>query len=223
MQARRDGRIGDTLLLLEHDPVVTLGRGAKSENLLLTKENLAVRGIDLVSTHRGGDVTYHGPGQLVAYPIVDLAPDRQDVRRYVRDLLDVMTALASDYGIGAGIIDQYPGIWVDLASPQQWPGEHFARLPAKLGAVGVRISQWITMHGFALNAQTHMDGFSVIVPCGIRKHGVTSLKELTNHAPQPEDMAERAATLLCERLEAKLDNFTRLRVTDDQLAENLNL
>lgn len=223
VSARARGRIGDLILLLEHEPVITLGRGAKADHLLLTEPLLRARGISVVSTLRGGDVTYHGPGQLVAYPILDLAPDRCDVRRYVHDLLSTMTGLARDHGVDTGIIDRYPGIWVDLTDPTHWPGQVEARRAAKLGAVGVRISRWVTMHGFAFNARTAMDGFDVIVPCGIREHGVTSLERILGHGPEPAHIAERAAILLCERLGANLACFERLTASDDALADALGI
>jgi lipoyl(octanoyl) transferase len=221
--ARQQGRIGDVMLLLEHRPVVTLGRGARGEHVLLSREALEARGIDLVATARGGDVTYHGPGQLVGYPIVGLEPDRCDVRRYVRDLLETMMGVASDHGVSAGVIEQYPGIWVDKVSPGRWPGQEAAARPAKLGAVGVRISRWVTMHGFALNASTDLQGFGVIVPCGIRQYDVTTLDELVGGKPQPEALARRAAELFCARFDARLESFARVDVADDDLAEALGI
>ncbi len=207
MEARQQGTIGDTVLLLEHDPVITLGRGARREHLLVDEAHLCARGVDLCQTARGGDVTYHGPGQLVGYPILDLAPDRCDVRRYVQDLIDTMASVAATVGVDGGVMAEYPGIWVDLDSPGRWPGEPLASRPAKLGAVGVRISRWVTMHGFALNATTSMDAFSLIVPCGIREHGVTSLQELKGNAPGPADLAPVAAQALCDALDADLASY----------------
>src|SRR5271170_7689896 len=156
--ARVRGEVGDTLLLLEHEPVVTLGRGAHAENVLIPRDELARRGVDLEETARGGDVTYHGPGQLVAYPVFDLHPDRQDVRRYVRDLARVLVALAAHHGVDASFIEgdaKLVGVWADADSPARWRGDPRepggATRAAKIGAIGVRLSRWVTMHGFAFN------------------------------------------------------------------------
>ena len=221
LEARRSGEVGDVLLLLEHEPVITLGRGAKPDHVLLSPEALRARGIELCHAGRGGDVTYHGPGQLVGYPILHLAPDRCDVRKYFGDLLELMITLAADHGIGAGRVERHVGVWVDRASPHAWPGEHDARDPAKLGAVGVRISHWITMHGFAFNALTDLDAFGVIVPCGIREYGVTSLRALAGDVPSPEQLARRASAILCERMEAELEGFEAITAPHDELPEVL--
>ena len=190
--ARIRGEIGDTLLLLEHEPVITLGRArGAADNVLVSPEALRARGFEVHETGRGGDVTYHGPGQLVAYPIFDLKPERADVRRYVRDLEETMIRIAGDYGITAARVPGLNGAWVD--------GQR------KIGAVGVRISRWVTMHGFALNVTTDLTHFDVIVPCGIRDRAVTSL---TREAPARDvalrDVEQRAARHLADLFEADL-------------------
>jgi lipoyl(octanoyl) transferase len=196
VEQRLAGAIDDTLLLLEHEPVVTMGRSAHKENVLVPQARLDALGVDLHETGRGGDVTYHGPGQLVAYPIFDLNPDRCDVRRYVRDLARVMVGLSADFGIAASFLEGDPklvGVWVDEASPSKWPGdprgEGGATRTAKIGAIGVRLSRWVTMHGLALNVSTDLDGFGLIVPCGLSEYGVTSLKRLGVDAPPVSEVA----------------------------------
>ena len=165
VEARLAGEIDDTLLFVEHPPVITLGvrtRGAFT-NIRAGGDALAAQGVEVHESGRGGDVTFHGPGQLVGYPIVDLKPDRQDVHRYVRDLEEVLIRTAADYGLEAGRVKGYSGAWV---------GDR------KLAAIGVRISRWVTSHGFALNVTTDLSGFDLIVPCGITDRGVTSLSVL---------------------------------------------
>lgn len=196
-EARKGGRIPDTLLFVEHEPTITLGRGATNEHLLSSEAALAEAGIAVVSTGRGGDVTLHAPGQLVCYPIIDLH-DRMDVRRYVKDLNRVMMGLAAHYGIASGVIERYIGLWADQANPSTWSGVEAARTPVKLGAIGVRISRWVTMHGFAFNLTTNLALFRTIVPCGISEFGVGSVQSLTGLSPDVASAAEHARTLFGE-------------------------
>jgi len=170
VEERRAGRIPDTLLLLQHPHVLTVGvkREGRS-HILATPDRLQALGVEVFDTGRGGDVTYHGPGQVVGYPILDLNPDRRDVHRYVRDIEDVMIRACGRYGVQAGRIQGLSGTWVIDVE----------RGPEKIGAIGVRISRWITSHGFAFNVTTALDYFGLIVPCGISDHGVTSLERAT--------------------------------------------
>jgi lipoyl(octanoyl) transferase len=160
---RQAERIVDVLLLLEHDPVFTLGRNAREQNLLVRESLLKARGYDVFETGRGGDVTYHGPGQVVGYPIIGLAPDRQDVHRYVRDLEEVMIRTCRDFGVEAERVAGLTGCWVGRD---------------KIGAIGVRISRWVTSHGFAFNVVNDLAPYSLIVPCGIADRGVTTLQQV---------------------------------------------
>lgn len=167
-QARAQGLVPDVLLLLEHPAVLTLGRAAKKGNILTPPALLQQLGIDVHETDRGGDVTYHGPGQIVGYPIFLLAPDRQDVRKYVRSVEEGVIRALARYGIQAGRISEWPGVWLGQK------GDPDAR---KIGAIGVHLSRWLTSHGFALNVSTHLGHFSLIVPCGITEAGVTSMQQ----------------------------------------------
>jgi len=165
VEDRRAGRVDDLLLLLEHPHVLTLGvRGDRGRSHILAPQDLLdSRGVEVHETGRGGDITYHGPGQIVGYPILDLRPDRCDVHRYVRDLEEVLIRVAADFGVAASRVEGLTGVWVGRD---------------KLAAIGVRIARWITSHGFALNVSTDLDYFNLIVPCGIADRGVTSLARL---------------------------------------------
>jgi lipoyl(octanoyl) transferase len=165
VEQRKRGEIPDQLLLLEHPPVITLGVKSRNDrsHVIATEETLEAEGVEVFETGRGGDVTYHGPGQVVGYPILDLKPDRCDVHQYVRDLEEVMIRAAAVFGVTAGRIPGLTGAWV---------GQE------KLAAIGVRIARWITSHGFAFNANTSLQHFDFIVPCGITDRGVTSLERL---------------------------------------------
>jgi lipoyl(octanoyl) transferase len=170
VERRRAGRVPDVLLLLQHPPVITIGvkgDGGRA-HVIAGEDQLAAAGIGVYESGRGGDVTYHGPGQIVGYPVLDLRPDRCDVHRYVRDLEEVMIRVCADYGVGAGRIAGLTGAWVG---------------DAKIGAIGVRISRWITSHGFAFNVNPDLRHFRLIVPCGLTDRGVTSLSALTGAPP----------------------------------------
>ncbi len=201
LDARTQGRVPDTILLLEHDPVITTGRGAKLEHVLFSKATLAARGVDLEDTGRGGDVTFHGPGQLVGYPILDLRPDRCDLRKYVRALAEVMILLARDEGVEAGVVDKLIGVWVDADKPDQWATAPWASELSKIGAIGVRASRWVTMHGFALNVDVDLDFFNLIVPCGIREHPVRSITSLVGSSRSVPQIALGAARHLAAALD----------------------
>jgi lipoyl(octanoyl) transferase len=183
VEERRAGRVPDLLILLQHPAVITLGvkgDGGRS-NVVATPERLSELGIAVEETGRGGDVTYHGPGQIVGYPIVDLRPDRQDVHRYVRDLEEVMIRTCADYGLTAGRISGLTGTWLGIETG----------VAEKIGAIGVRISRWITSHGFAFNVSTRLDHFQLIVPCGISDRGVTSLEKATGRPVAVEEAEDR--------------------------------
>ncbi len=173
---RKAETIPDTLLLLEHPHVYTFGRNARREHLLISKERLAAIGAQVFETDRGGDITYHGPGQLVGYPILDLTRHRRDVAWYMRSLEEVFIGVAAGFGIRAGRLNGVTGVWVG--------GE-------KLVAVGVHISRWVTSHGFAFNVNTDLRYFDHIVPCGLRDKGVTSLEKLLGKTVEIEAVAKR--------------------------------
>lgn len=183
VEKRKADEIPDTFLLLEHPHVITLGRAADRANILADETTRSQFGVELHETGRGGDVTYHGPGQLVGYPIIKLMPGRQDIRRYVRDLQEVLIRTAADFGVTAEPRGgEFVGVWVGNE---------------KLAAIGIRISRWVTMHGFALNVTTDLNYFQLIVPCGIKPdgpdggYGVTSLQQLTGKQFALQEVAER--------------------------------
>ena len=194
-EERIRGDIPDTLLLLSHPRTITLGRGAKAANILLSEEALRARGVAVYEVGRGGDVTYHGPGQLVGYPILDLNPDRRDVRRYVQNLEETMIRTCASFGVEATRYEGYNRTWIRDAQGDR-----------KIGAVGVRISRWVTMHGFALNVSTDLSDFSLIVPCGISDKGVSSLtRELAERAPTMEQAIEAYEAAFAEVFESELE------------------
>jgi lipoyl(octanoyl) transferase len=166
VEERRSGAIGDTLLLVEHPPVITLGARNRiaASHIVASDDQLRAQGVSVRETGRGGDVTYHGPGQLVGYPILDLRPDRCDVHAYVRDLEQALIVALATLGINGVRVEGLSGVWVGEPGREE-----------KVAAIGIRISRWITSHGFALNVSTNLDHFSLIVPCGIVGRGVTSI------------------------------------------------
>jgi len=191
LQARRiTGEIGDVVLLLEHPPVLTLGRSAKDRHVLAPREALEAQGISVHEVGRGGDVTYHGPGQLVAYPIIDLKPDRRDVRKYVWSLEETMIRTCADFGLSASRVPGLNGAWID---------------DRKVGAVGVRISRWVTMHGLALNANSDLSHFDLIVPCGIADKAVTSLSAELGRTVGVTDVVEPLARHLAALYDADIE------------------
>ena len=172
--ARKLALIPDVLLLCEHSHVITMGRNGKSEHLLASETLLRARGVEFHATNRGGDITYHGPGQIVAYPILNLAEIRRDVGWYVRQLEEAMIRTTAEFGITAARREGRTGIWVDVTGADGIVSEE------KLGAIGVHISRWVTSHGLAFNVSTDLSYFDLIVPCGIARKRATSLTRLLN-------------------------------------------
>jgi lipoyl(octanoyl) transferase len=179
VEGLRTGEAPEQLLLLEHPHVFTLGRGADSSNILADRQQLQTNSVEVHETSRGGDVTYHGPGQLVGYPIINLKPDRCDVHRYVRDIEEVLIRTIAEFGVTGTRIAGLTGVWVGNE---------------KIAAIGVRIARWITSHGFALNVNTDLSYFKMIVPCGITDKGVISLSRLLNRPIELGDVAQIVAS-----------------------------
>lgn len=170
--------IPDTLLLLEHDPVLTLGKVARAEHVLVDRPRLQALGVEIFETDRGGDVTYHGPGQIVGYPILDLNELRRDVKWYLERLEEVMIRVCALHGVDAARRPGMTGAWVGAE---------------KIGAIGVRVERWVTSHGFAFNVATDLAGFGLIVPCGLRGEGVTSLSSRLGRAVSLERVTRDVA------------------------------
>jgi lipoate-protein ligase B len=170
---RLNNKIEDTLLLLEHPHTYTLGKTAKKEHLLENAESLKEKSISVYNIDRGGDITYHGPGQLVGYPIIDLTNWNKDAHKYLRNLEEVIIMVLKEFNITAGREPKYTGVWVN---------------DNKIAAIGIKISRWITMHGFAFNINPDLSFFSGIIPCGITEKGVTSLEKETGSAVSMEDV-----------------------------------
>lgn len=196
---RRANAIADTLLLLEHPHVITLGTSAHADHILVDDDQRRLLGIELFETGRGGDVTYHGPGQLVGYPIFDLKPDRCDLHRYVRDLEEVLIRALRTFGIEGKRVSGLTGVWVN---------------DEKIAAIGVRVSSgWITSHGFALNVRTDLAFFNAIVPCGIREHGVTSIQRVLQREVVDAQLHDAIVRAFCDvfALQAQLDHLHMFR------------
>ena len=191
VRARQAGETVDQLVLLEHPPVITVGVSGRGRegHVLASAGRLRERGIEVIDVPRGGDVTYHGPGQLVGYPILSLKPDRCDVHRYVRDLEEVLIRTAARFGVEAGRTEGLTGVWVGRE---------------KLAAIGVRLSRWVTSHGFALNVDTNLDHFRLIVPCGLAGYGVTSLARLLGAAPPRAEVEATLAAEFARRFDRRL-------------------
>ena len=191
---RFQSRIPDCLLLTEHEPVITMGRASSESNLLCSKEDLRKKGIGLFEVERGGDITFHGPGQLVAYPIIDLNARERDLHRYLRYLENIVSSTLSDLGLDAGIKQGLTGVWVN---------DH------KLAAIGVAVSRWITYHGVALNVNTDLDYFELIKPCGITKYPVGSISSMLGKEIDLQEVAD----LLTNNF-ARLLYYETTKVTD---------
>ena len=183
-EARLRGEVADAIFLLEHEPVLTLGRSADESNILIDRKRLAEQGVEVYHSGRGGDVTYHGPGQLVGYPVIELPKERRDVRKYVHDIEELMIRVIAEYGIRGGRLDGKIGTWIDENR--------------KIGAIGVRLSKWVTSHGFALNVSTDMQGFELIIPCGLKDLGVTSIERESGQAPSMKEVTDHAERVFRE-------------------------
>jgi lipoyl(octanoyl) transferase len=196
--ARKAGAIEDVLLLCEHPHVITLGRSGKRENLLASEHVLKQKGVEFYASDRGGDITYHGPGQIVGYPIVNLGAIRRDVVWYVRMLEEAMIRATAELGIAAERVAGKTGIWVRVGNTEE-----------KLAAIGVHISRWVTSHGFAYNVSTDLRNFELIVPCGIAGRKATSLEKLLERTVEPKEVAPRIAKHLGELLGLEMMESSR--------------
>ena len=196
--ARKAGTIEDVLLFCEHPHVITLGRNAKRENLLVSEHVLQQKAVEVFETTRGGDVTYHGPGQIVGYPILNLGAIRRDVVWYVRILEEAMIRATAEFGITAKRVTGKTGIWTGSGNTEE-----------KLGAIGVHISRWVTSHGFAYNVSTDLRFFSLIVPCGIADCRATSLEKLLGRSVEESEAKPHIAKHLGELLGLEMKEISR--------------
>ena len=193
VESRKADEIPDVLLFCEHPHVITMGRNARRENLLVSKQLLAQRSVELAETDRGGDITYHGPGQVVGYPILDLTKHRRDVRWYVEQLEEVMIRATADHGIESRRSEAGHGVWVDGPAGAE-----------KLGAIGVHLSRWVTSHGFAYNVATDLRYFELIVPCGIAGKRATSLERVLKREVSCTEVRERLEARFAEVFEMEM-------------------
>jgi lipoyl(octanoyl) transferase len=191
--ARKDGGIPDVLLLCQHPHVITLGRSGKISNLRAPTEMLSRMGVSFFETNRGGDITYHGPGQLVGYPIVNLAEIRRDVAWYVRSLEEAMIRATAEFGVASKRVCGRTGVWVDVPVEERTDTMNVGDKTdeEKLAAIGVHLSRWVTSHGFAYNVSTDLRYFDLIVPCGIAGKRATSLEKLLARRVEIEEAAPR--------------------------------
>src|SRR6266481_1415542 len=196
--ARKANVIEDVLLLCEHPHVITQGRNGKREHLLASEHVLQQKGVEFHATDRGGDITYHGPGQIVGYPILDLGAIRRDVVWYVRTLEEALIRATAEFGIGSERVAGKTGIWVRAGNSEE-----------KLAAIGVHISRWVTSHGFAYNVSTDLRYFDLIVPCGIAGGKATSLEKLLGRSVQEKEVAPRIARHLGELLALEMKEASR--------------
>ena len=196
--ARKADAIEDVLLLCEHPHVITQGRNGKSEHLLVGEHILRQKGVEFYETSRGGDITYHGPGQIVGYPILNLGEIRRDVVWYVRMLEEAMIRATAEFGVSAKRVAGKTGIWIETGNTEE-----------KLGAIGVHISRWVTSHGFAYNVSTDLRFFDLIVPCGIADRKATSLEKLLGRSVKETEVAPRIARHLGELFGRELKQFSK--------------
>ena len=196
--ARKAGAIDDVLLLCEHPHVITQGRNGKRENLLASEHVLRQKGVEFHTTDRGGDITYHGPGQIVGYPILNLGAIRRDVVWYVRMLEEAMIQATAEFGVAAERVAGKTGIWVKNGNAEE-----------KLAAIGVHISRWVTSHGFAYNVSTDLRNFDLIVPCGIADRKATSLEKLLGRNVEEKEVAPQIAKHLGELLGLEMKEGSR--------------
>jgi lipoyl(octanoyl) transferase len=199
MAARKAGALPDVLLLCEHFPVITLGRSGKISNLRVSEQILQQMGVSFFETDRGGDITYHGPGQLVGYPILNLAEIRRDVAWYVRSLEEVMIRATAEFGVASQRVPGRTGVWVDATAEnevQDVKEIKEVKDEEKLAAIGVHLSRWVTSHGFAYNVSTDLRYFDLIVPCGIADKRATSLEKLLRRSVDLNEAAPRIAAHL---------------------------